>query len=90
MGAPLVFLAAIYVIAAFIGPNPVLRIVLRCAPFLPLAIWTIWFDPARPLEGQPPALRTAGRIALLLVVMALVVGLLGLGLNWLYDPGRIV
>jgi hypothetical protein len=90
MGIPLFTLAAVYVIAAFVAPNATLRIVLRCIPFLPLAVWTLWFDRERPLQGQPPTGQAVGRIVLLLLIMTLVVALLGLGLNWLYDPGRIV
>jgi hypothetical protein len=66
-----------------------LRIVLRCAPFLPLAVWTVWLDPKRPLEGTAPPIRRVGRFALLLLVMGFVVLVLGLGLNWLYDPSRV-
>jgi uncharacterized iron-regulated membrane protein len=66
------------------------RIVLRSLPVLPLAIWTLWFDRSRPFERWAPAIRRAGRVALLLVVMAFAVALLGLGLNWLYDPGRFI
>jgi hypothetical protein len=64
--------------------------VLRSLPVLPVAIWTLWFDSSRPLERQPATIRLTGRIALLLVVMALAVGLLGIGLNWVYDPKRFI
>jgi len=64
--------------------------VLRSLPVLPVAVWTLWFDRSRPLESQAPAIRRAGRVALLLVVMAFAVALLGIGLNWLYDPGRFI
>jgi hypothetical protein len=83
-------LAAVYVIAAFIAPNPLLRIVLRSVPVLPVAIWTLWFDRSRPFERQAPAIRRVGRVGLLLVVMAFAVALLGIGLNWLYDPHRFI
>lgn len=86
----LITLAGFYVIAAFVAPNPLVRIVLRSLPVLPVAIWTLWFDRSRPFRRQPPAIRLAGRIALLLVVMAFAVALLGLGVNWLYDPNRVV
>ena len=86
----LVTLAGFYVIEAFTFPNPILRIVLRSVPVLPVAVWTLWFDRARPFRRQPPAFRLAGRVALLLVVMAFAVALLGVGLNWLYDPGRFI
>jgi len=82
--------AGFYVIEAFFAPNPLIRIVLRSLPVLPIAIWTLWFDSSRPLQRQPPAVRLTGRVALLLVVMALAVALLGLGLNWVYDPSRVI
>jgi hypothetical protein len=86
----LIPLAGFYVIEAFTAPNPLVRIVLRSLPVLPVAIWTLWFDASRPLEQQPKPIRLAGRVALLLVVMALAVALLGIGLNWLYDPNRVI
>jgi hypothetical protein len=66
-----------------------LRIVMRSAPFLPLAIWTIWLDAKRPFERAAPPIRIGGRIVLLVMVMGLVVLVLGVALNWLYDPSRI-
>ncbi len=86
----LIGLAGFYVIAAFVAPSPIVRIVLRSIPVLPLAIWTLWFDRARPFKRQPPAFRVAGRVALLIVVMAFALALLGIGLNWLYDPRRVI
>jgi hypothetical protein len=86
----LIPLAGLYVIEAFIAPHPLIRIVLRSLPVLPVAIWTLWFDRSRPFERQGPSIRQIGRIALLLVVMAFAVALLGIGLNWLYDPGRFI
>ena len=83
-------LAAVYVIEAFTYPNPIVRILLRSVPVIPIAIWTLWFDRARPFKGLPTAFRLAGRVALLVVVMAFVVALLGIGLNWLYDPRRVI
>ena len=82
----LIALAGFYVIAAFVAPNPLVRIVLRSLPVLPVAIWTLWFDRSRPFRRQRPAIRLAGRVGLLLAVMAFAVALLGIGLNWLYDP----
>jgi hypothetical protein len=35
-------------------------------------------------------IRSAGRALLLILVMAFVIAVLGLGLNWLYDPNRVV
>ncbi|HEY9287826.1 MAG TPA: hypothetical protein VIT43_07370 [Candidatus Dormibacteraeota bacterium] len=89
VAAVLIVLAAIYVIYAFIAPSPLLRIVMRSAPFLPVAIWTIWLDAKRPLERKPVVIRTVGRFVLLLLVMSVVVLVLGVSLNWLYDPSRI-
>jgi len=86
----LIPVAGFYVIEAFIAPNPLIRIVLRSLPVLPAAVWTLWFDRARPFERRPPAIRRAGRAFVLLLVMAFAVALLGLGLNWLYDPDRVI
>jgi hypothetical protein len=83
-------LGAIYVIVAFFAPNPLVRIALRSLPVLPVAIWTLWFDRSRPFERQAAPIRTVGRIGLLLLTMALAITLLGLGLNWIYDPNRIL
>ena len=93
MGAVAIFaipLAALYVIEAFIAPNPLVRIVLRTLPMLPVALWTLWFDRSRPFERQSPAIRLGARLALLILVMAFAVALLGIGLNWLYDPNRVI
>ena len=86
----LIPLAGFYVIEAFVASDPLVRIGLRSLPVLPVAIWTLWFDRSRPFERQPPAIRCGGRVALLLVVMAFAVTVLGIGLNWLYDPNRVV
>jgi hypothetical protein len=88
--AVLIPLAGLYVIEAFIAPNPTVRIVLRSLPVLPVGIWTLWYEKSRPLEGQRPMIRRAGRILLLFLVMAFAVAILGLGLNWLYDPNRVL
>jgi hypothetical protein len=42
------------------------------------------------LEGQRPVIRAGGRIVLLVLVMAFAVAILGIGLNWLYDPSRFI
>ena len=86
----LIALAGFYVIVAFIAPSPLARIALRSLPVLPLAIWTLWYEKSRPLERQPPMIRVAGRILLLVMVMAFTVAVLGVGLNWLYDPARVI
>jgi hypothetical protein len=64
--------------------------VLRSAPVLPVAIWTLWFDRSRPFERRPPAVRLTGRLALLVLVMLFAVAVLGIALNWLYDPRRVI
>ena len=86
----LIPLAGFYVIEAFIAPNQLVRIVLRSFPVLPLAIWTLWYERSRPFERQRPAIRVAGRILLLVLVMAFAVAVLGIGINWLYDPNRVI
>jgi hypothetical protein len=86
----LIVLAGFYVIEAFIAPNPLVRIVLRSLPVLPVAIWTLWYEKSRPFERQRPMIRVASRILLLVVVMAFAVAVLGIGLNWLYDPARVI
>lgn len=88
--AILIPIAAVYVIEAFTAPSPLLRIVLRSLPVLPVAIWTLWLDRSRPFERRPPAIRLTGRLALLLLVMVFAVAILGIGLNWLYDPNRVI
>jgi hypothetical protein len=82
--------AAIYVIEAFTAPSPILRIVLRTTPVLPVAVWTLWFDRSRPFEERPPTIRLSGRLVLLVLIMAFAVAVLGIGLNWLYDPNRVI
>ena len=82
--------AGLYVIDSFIFPDPVVRIILRTAPVLPAAIWTLWFDRSRPLQSWPAALRFGVRALLLLAIMVFAVALLGLFINWLYDPSRVV
>jgi hypothetical protein len=86
----LVPLAAVYVVEAFVAPDPLLRIVLRTLPVLPFAGWTLWLDPSRPFGRQRPAIRHGARITLLLLVMAVAVAILGIGLNWVYDPDRMI
>jgi hypothetical protein len=90
IAAILLPVATAYVIAAFIAPNPLVRIVLRSLPVLPLGIWTLWYEQSRPFERQPPMIRITGRIVLLVLVMAFAVAVLGIGLNWLYDPQRVI
>src|SRR6266550_4544971 len=90
VGVILIAIAGFYVIEAFVAPNPLLRIVLRSLPVLPVAIWTLWYDTSRPFERAQPMIRVAGRILLLVLVMAFAIVLLGVGLNWLYDPIRVI
>ena len=86
----LIPIAGFYVIEAFLAPNPLLRIELRSLPVLPVAIWTLWFEKSRPLERRRLVIRVVGRIVLLVLVMAFAVAILGIGLNWLYDPTRVI
>ena len=86
----LVPLVGFYVIEAFMAPNPLVRIALRSLPVVPVAIWTLWFENSRPLERRGPVIRATGRILLLVLVMAFAVAILGIGLNWLYDPARVI
>ena len=83
-------LAAFYVIEAFTAPNPLVRVGLRSLPVLPVAIWTLWYEKSRPFERQSLTVRVAGRVLLLALVMAFAVAILGIGLNWLYDPQRVL
>lgn len=83
-------LAALYVYLSFTHPNPAARIVLRTLPVLPLAVWTLWFDGERPFQEAGPPARTAARFVCLLGIMTVAIGLLGFGLNWLYDPSRVL
>ena len=86
----LVPVAFVYVIEAFTASNPMFRIVLRSVPVIPVAIWLLWFERSRPFERSSAAKRLAGRLALLVLVMAFAVALLGLGLNWIYDPSGVI
>ena len=86
----LVPLVGFYVIEAFMAPNPLVRIALRSLPVVPVAIWTLWFENSRPLERRGRVIRATGRILLLVLVMAFAVAILGIGLNWLYDPARVI
>ena len=86
----LIPLVGFYVIEAFIAPNPLVRVGLRSLPVLPVGIWTLWYDKSRPFERHQPPIRVAGRIVLLVLVMAVAVAILGIGLNWLYDPTRVI
>ncbi len=90
VGALIIGAGAVYVIAAFTAPPPLLRIALRCLPVAPLAIWTLWFDRSRPFQRHAPVIRLLGRLVLLIAVMLFALVFLGLALNWLYDPSRVV
>ena len=90
VGVVIIALAGFYVIEAFVAPNPLVRVVLRSLPVLPVAIWTLWYEKSRPLKRHRPLIRAAGRILLLVVVMAFAIAILGFGLNWLYDPNRVI
>jgi hypothetical protein len=64
--------------------------VLRSLPVLPVAIWTLWFDRSRPFERRPAAVRLTARVGLLVLTMVFAIAILGIGLNWLYDPKRVI
>ena len=55
----LIVLAGFYVMEAFVVPDPLLRILLRSMPVLPLAIWTLWYEKSRPFEQRRPMIRIA-------------------------------
>src|SRR3984893_12059936 len=76
----LIAVAGFYVIQAFFAPSPVVRIVLRTIPVLPVAIWALWYEKSRPFERQRPLIRTTGRILLLLLAMAFAAAVLRPGL----------
>jgi len=82
--------AAAYVYLAFFFPQPEVRIVLRSAPVVPFAIWAVFLDPRRPLRTAPPARRLVGQAVLLVATLVFAVLVLGLGLNWIFDPARVV
>lgn len=86
----LIGVAGFYVIEAFVAPSPLLRIILRSLPVLPIAIWTLWYEKSRPFRRQRPVIRIAGRVLLLVLVMAFAVVILGIGLNAIYDPNRVM
>ena len=83
-------LGSLYLYEAFLSPSPALRVALRTIPILPLAIWTLWFDAARPFRTAAGPMRVLGRVFLLIAVMTFALLLLGLGLNQLYDPARVI
>jgi hypothetical protein len=87
---PLAPVAAAYVYLAFFFPQPEVRIVLRSAPVVPFAIWAVFLDPRRPLRTAPAALRLVGQAVLLVATLLFAVLVLGLGLNWVFDPARVV
>jgi hypothetical protein len=82
--------AAAYVYLAFFFPQPDVRILLRTAPVLPFAVWAIFLDPRRPLRTAPPARRLVGQAVLLVATVLFALLVLGLGLNWIFDPARVV
>jgi len=87
---PLALLAAAYLYLAFFFPQPDVRIALRTVPVLPFAIWAVYVDPRRPLRTAPPARRLVGQAVLLVATVLFAVLVLGLGLNWIFDPARVV
>jgi len=87
---PLAPLAAAYIYLAFFFPQPDVRIALRTLPVLPFAIWAVFIDPRRPLRTAPPIRRLVGQTLLLVATALFAVLVLGLGLNWIFDPARVV
>ena len=87
---PLAPVAVAYVYVAFFFPHPDVRIVLRSAPVVPFAIWAVFLAPRRPLRTAPAALRLVGQAVLLVATLLFAVLVLGLGLNWVFDPARVV
>src|SRR5438067_13597004 len=75
----LIPIAGFYVIEAFLAPNPLLRIELRSLAVLPVAIWTLWFEKSRALEGRRLMIRVVGGLVLFVMVMAFAVGILVIG-----------
>jgi hypothetical protein len=87
---PIAPMAAAYIYLAFFFPQPDVRIALRTVPVVPFAIWAIYLDPRRPLRTAPAALRLVGQAVLLVATLLFAVLVLGLGLNWIFDPRRVV
>ena len=82
-------IAAAYLYEAFTLPQPDIRIVLRTMPVVPLAVWAVFFDARRPFQNAPTGVRFIGRSLLLVLTVAFALLVLGLGLNWVFDPRRI-
>jgi hypothetical protein len=87
---PIAPMAAAYIYLAFFFPQPDVRIALRTVPVVPFAIWAIYLDPRRPLRTAPAALRLVGQAVLLAATLLFAVLVLGLGLNWIFDPRRVI
>ncbi len=85
---PAVPILAGYLYETFVNSNPATRIVLRTLPILPLALWVIFVDATRPLQEASFPLKAAGRMVLLAGSMTFAFVVLGLGLNWLFEPKR--
>ncbi len=77
-----------YLYQTLVNSNPAIRIGLRTLPILPLALWVIFFDGSRPLRQASFPLRAAGRMVNLAGSMAFAFLVLGLGLNWRFEPKR--
>jgi len=82
-------MAAAYVYVAFTFAQPDVRIVLRTMPIVPLAVWAVFFDARRPFQRAPTGVQFMGRSLLLVLTLAFALLVLGLGLNWVFDPRRI-
>lgn len=83
-------MATWYVYQSFFFPDPLFRILLRTIPVIPFAVWAIFFDSKRPLREVSGVMGLPGRVLLLAAMMAFAVLVLGLGLNWVYDPNRVI
>jgi len=86
---PLLPVATWYVYESFLFPEPAARILLRTLPVLPFATWTIFFDASRPLKYASGLAGVLGRALLLAMTIAFAALVLGLGINWVYDPSHV-
>ena len=75
---------------SFFFTDPGLRILLRTIPVLPFATWTIFFDAKRPLRKVSGVVGVCSRVLLVAATMAFAALVLGLALNWVYDPNHVM
>lgn len=86
---PVIPVAAAYVWLAFTFSQPEVRMALRTLPVVPFTIWAIFVDDRRPLKAAPVGVRIVGRSLLFLVTVCFALLVLGVGLNWIFDPNRV-